>query len=308
MDVNELFHSRLERQSRPGKRDDDYRLGLVIQGGGLRASILGGMVSALHNNDATEVFDGVYGSSAGAFAGAYLLAGNPQEGTTLFFDELLDRDFFSLTRYLRQGLGMNLPDLMDVIIKDLKPLDLERASGSPVALRPVAVNLSSGRVHVLDPQGDAERLHRALTASCCVPAIAGPPVYMDGQLWCDAIYHEPVPVSSAWRDGCTHVLVLRSCPAGSPAAPAGRLKREVVRMFTGRWHKSLSRGPAGSPPQLKYLHGLGGPRMLQVQAQGIQRLSPVKAQRSSLIEAAHLGYDALCSTLSLPPRQSPLWI
>ena len=202
---------------------------------------------------------------------------------------------------------MNLPDLMEVIIKDLKPLDLKRVAASLIDFRPTAFSLSSGGVHALNPHGDEERLHRALAASCCVPALAGPAVSMDGQLWCDAIYHEPVPLSSAWQEGCSHVLVLRSCPAGRPAAPANRAKREAIRLLNGRWHARLARSPAGSPPQLKALHDLQGPRMLQVQAQGIGRLSPVKASRESLIKAAHCGYEALCETLSLPTNQEVIW-
>jgi predicted acylesterase/phospholipase RssA len=48
---------------------------LVIEGGGSRAAYSTGMIGAIHELGLTGCFDAVYGSSAGALNGAWLLCG-----------------------------------------------------------------------------------------------------------------------------------------------------------------------------------------------------------------------------------------
>ena len=61
--------------SAPGARTDPHRFVLVIEGGGSRAAYSTGMIGAIHELGLTDCFDAVYGSSAGALNGAWLLCG-----------------------------------------------------------------------------------------------------------------------------------------------------------------------------------------------------------------------------------------
>ena len=73
--VRKLMHVRQEAGSRRASRTDPHHLALVIEGGGMRGVVAGGMVGALEERGFLDCFDSIHGSSAGACAGAYFLAG-----------------------------------------------------------------------------------------------------------------------------------------------------------------------------------------------------------------------------------------
>lgn len=64
-----LVQQRLRQGCSPGARRDGFKLGLVVEGGGMRGIISGAMLMALQDLGLTGVFDAAYGSSAGAING-----------------------------------------------------------------------------------------------------------------------------------------------------------------------------------------------------------------------------------------------
>ena len=58
----------------PGPGDDGFRVALAIEGGGMRGTISAGMALALDELGLVSAFDAVYGASAGAITGAWLLS------------------------------------------------------------------------------------------------------------------------------------------------------------------------------------------------------------------------------------------
>src|ERR1700739_2781030 len=73
-DVLRVLRERLRAGSRPGSRTDGLRVALSIEGGGMRGAISAGMALALHELGLVPAFDAVYGASAGAITGAWLLS------------------------------------------------------------------------------------------------------------------------------------------------------------------------------------------------------------------------------------------
>src|ERR1041384_90412 len=71
--VMRLISRRHADGSRPGYRSDGHRIALAIEGGSSRGTYSSGMVMALEELGLTRCFDAVYGSSAGALNGAWLL-------------------------------------------------------------------------------------------------------------------------------------------------------------------------------------------------------------------------------------------
>ncbi|KIY97127.1 hypothetical protein MNEG_10833 [Monoraphidium neglectum] len=61
-----------------------------------------------------------------------------------------------------------------------------------------------------------------------VPSLAGQPRLHRGHRFVDAAVFEPIPVKSAVRDGCTHVLALCSRPASSGPAWGKLLRRTLT--------------------------------------------------------------------------------
>ena len=60
-----LLKRRHDEASIPGKRKDSFKLGLVVEGGGMRGVISGAMLMGLLTLSLRPCFDAVYGASAG---------------------------------------------------------------------------------------------------------------------------------------------------------------------------------------------------------------------------------------------------
>ncbi|GLI62422.1 hypothetical protein VaNZ11_005044, partial [Volvox africanus] len=228
-----LIASRLRAGSKPGARHDGARLGLVVEGGGMRGCISGAMLMALHELGLTDVFDAVYGASAGAINATYFLAGQ-RHGLRIYHEDLTKGTNFLDFRNLFSGSSrpvMNIDFLIDEVMSTTKPLDWDAVLSSPTPLKVVASCLDSLQPVILSDFADRSELAEALKATAAVPEIAGPPRRLRGRTLVDAAVFEPVPVPSAIRDGCTHVLVLCTRPAPTRRSPWARRVSSTIEVL-----------------------------------------------------------------------------
>lgn len=72
--VAHLLHERIRAGSKPGQRSDGAKVGLAIEGGGMRGAVSAGAAAALNLLGLSDVFDAVYGSSAGALIAAFFIS------------------------------------------------------------------------------------------------------------------------------------------------------------------------------------------------------------------------------------------
>ncbi|EWM23186.1 Acyl transferase/acyl hydrolase/lysophospholipase [Nannochloropsis gaditana] len=87
--VAAAIHARIASRSTPGARTDGLKIGLSLEGGGMRGCVGAGMLAALNHLGLRDAFDVVYGSSAGSLMGAYFLSGQtPLEGPGIYYDIL----------------------------------------------------------------------------------------------------------------------------------------------------------------------------------------------------------------------------
>ncbi|EFJ42613.1 hypothetical protein VOLCADRAFT_121503 [Volvox carteri f. nagariensis] len=206
-----LIASRIRSGSRPGARRDGARLGLVVEGGGMRGCISGAMLMALHDLGLTDVFDAIYREDL-------------TQGTA-FLDF---RNLFSRESSARPV--MNIDFLIDHVMHTSKPLDWDAVLTSPTPLKIVASCLDSLQPVVLSDFADQGELAEALKATAAVPRIAGPPRRLRGRTLVDAAVFEPVPLPSAIRDGCTHVLVLCTRPPSTGTGPWSRRVQHTIEV------------------------------------------------------------------------------
>ncbi|MFE5078845.1 patatin-like phospholipase family protein [Streptomyces mirabilis] len=179
-----VLTERAQADSRPGARADGYRVALAIEGGGMRGIIAGGMALALHELGLTNGFDAVYGASAGAASGAWLLSSSPQS-----------LRFWAHPRYARTAIrhsnplrGRPLVDLYafyEVLYRygdqDFAPMDFASILAGDIEYHPLATDAATGESTDLRPFiGDAAELRLALRASAALPLLAGDPVMS----WC----------------------------------------------------------------------------------------------------------------------------
>ncbi|WP_280369569.1 patatin-like phospholipase family protein [Nocardia wallacei] len=232
--VGELVARRHAEGSTPGRRADDARLALVIEGGSARGVYSHGMVAALEDSGLLPCFDAVYGSSAGALNGAWLLCGRANRARRAWHGDVVRR-VISPARALRGGCVVDTRYLVHAVYERIVPMDFAAILANPVTFHPIGTDAADGAAVDLHPYlTDVASLQRALRASTCMPILAGPPVSLAGRRYVDAGMSESVPIRTALAQGATHALVLRTRRADEIPSVPSELERRVVTRFLAR--------------------------------------------------------------------------
>ena len=233
--VVQVLLDRVRSGSTPGARTDGHRVALVIEGGAMRGVVSGGMVTGLEALGLRSAFDVVYGSSAGACAGAYFLAGQARDGARLYYEAVNNRRFIDVFRGLQRRAIVDLDFLFDDVLQHRLPLDFDEFSRSGVEFVVLASHVDGdfgleGAVEAvrLSDFQDAADLRGALHASCRMPIVGGAPFTYRGMRYWDAAITQPVPIDAALNDGCTHVLVLLTLPRDIRPGKIGLLDRLLL--------------------------------------------------------------------------------
>jgi len=207
------------------ERPAGARIALVVEGGGMRGAVSGGMALGLDELGLSQAFDAAYGSSAGTLNAMWLVSGRVRDGIPTWTDRRLVHELISRRRaLLRRGPVVDVRRLVEERYEQLSPGLFDAVLGGSTELHPIATVVETGEPLDLHPRiADARSLRLALRASAALPLLAGPPVELDGRRLIDAGLSAAIPFRAALADGATHVLVLRSRRAGETAAPPGRL-------------------------------------------------------------------------------------
>jgi predicted acylesterase/phospholipase RssA len=208
--VLELIEQRARTGSRPGRRDDPHRLALSIEGGGMRGTVSAGMALALHELGLVQAFDAVYGASAGAITGAWLLSSEPGR-LNGWADPDYAKTLIRWSALLRGRPVVDVRTLVEVVYQTDFPMDFESVLASEIEYHPLGTDAETGESTDLRPLIAAPaELRLALRASASLPFLAGPAVVLRGRRFYDAGVAESVPYRTPLAQGSTHVLVLRS--------------------------------------------------------------------------------------------------
>jgi predicted patatin/cPLA2 family phospholipase len=306
--VLDVLAARRAEGSGPGDRSDGHRVALAVEGGGSRATYSSGMVLALEEMGLTRCFDAVYGSSAGALAGSWLVAGQAALCVAGWWRPALMERVTDPKRGLRGQPVVDVEYLIHTAGEEIVPLDWDAAVGAEVPLHPVATDVETGEaVDLHETIVDKASLQLALRASANVPLLAGMPLAVDGRRLVDAAVAEPIPFRTALSQGATHVLVLRTRRADQEAIDATRLEKALV-----------SRLGASRVPGLVQVLGTrlerrradddqlarasaeddGPPHLLEVRPpEGADTVSPLETDPDRLERACMVGRDALREAL-----------
>ena len=188
----------LLRRRAAGAHDDGARLALAIEGGGMRGAVSAGMAIAIDELGLTEAFDAVYGASAGALNGVWLLSGNPSDGLRPYADPALIGQYIRRGNALRGRPVVDTRHLVEQLYEHVLPMRWEAVLSHPVRFHPLATDVETGRAVDLAPTvRDRASLKLALRATTALPLLAGPPVVIDGRRYLDAGLAESIPFHAA---------------------------------------------------------------------------------------------------------------
>ena len=227
--VIERLRRRRAEGSRPGRRTDGRRIALIIEGGGMRGVVSAGMTAAIEQLGLTDAFDEVHGASAGAFNGAFLLAGQAAYLTALYPHGFGDPRFVSIPRALRGGPAFDMDYVIGEVWRHQRPLRVDAILACGIELHCTATDVDRAEIVDLTDLADGEEIRYALRASARLPWLAGDPVVFRGHRLLDATLAEAIPVHVAHATA-TDLLVLQTRPHGVPHSP---LSGGVARLTDG---------------------------------------------------------------------------
>jgi predicted patatin/cPLA2 family phospholipase len=270
---------RRDEGSRPGARTDGHRVALVIEGGAMRGVVSAGMASALDQLGLRDAFDEVHGASAGAFNGAFFMAGQAAYMTSLYWRGFGDPRFVSFRRALRgEGPAFDMDYVVDGIWARGRPLRIDVLLEGATELHCTATDADAAAIVDLANLRSAEEVRCALRASARLPWLAGQPVVFRGRRLLDATLAEAIPVQAALKTA-TDVLVLQTRPEGVE-------------------HSGLS-GPVGLLTD-RYLRTIN-PGLVQLRRTRSERYDKLSAwlarraaESATPAAAAHAGQPAIC--------------
>ncbi|MFE2719380.1 patatin-like phospholipase family protein [Streptomyces mirabilis] len=238
--VLELLRARRAAQSLPGRRTDGKRLGLAVEGGGMRGIISAAMLSALEDMDLLPAFDAVYGCSSGAINAAYFLVGRTWYPLSIYYDDLTTPEFLDFRRALRFQDVLNPHYAIDKVVGKRKPLDYERVLASEIPLHVMITDVDGLKTRDIMNFQDPADLTEALRSTIWLPlAVSGTWPYR-GRRTVDGGVLTAHPLFLA-REQCTHVLSLSTRPMARPRNKLTALNR-VVEHHLERLHPGLGRG------------------------------------------------------------------
>jgi predicted patatin/cPLA2 family phospholipase len=198
---------RLREKARLLASDDqrhlECRTAIVACGGGIRGAFGAGVMIGLKKLGLSEVFDFNVGVSAGAANLAYLLSGQPELGTTIYYEEMVTRQFINPWRLWR----IADIDYVERVLRDSrKKLDEEAVRRARGAFY-IGVTSANGNGELIDAKGPHDII-RMVKASIALPVVYNKLVQINGGEFIDGDISLALPVAEVKQQFAPTDLVL----------------------------------------------------------------------------------------------------
>jgi len=217
---------------------DGRKIGLVVEGGAMRGVISCAGLMALEDLGMTDVFDEVYGASAGAVNAAYFLAGQAAYATSIYYQKINNTRF--LRRLWHRKL-VDIDDLFDSVIAGERPLRIDKVMASRSRLFITIADALTGEAFLGLAQTSETPLLTLLKASTAMPLLYNGLVSIDGRDCFDGGLVNPLPIHEAIKSGCTDLLVLLTRPASFRGCSPSSLEQRIFDRICARGNDRLLR-------------------------------------------------------------------
>jgi predicted patatin/cPLA2 family phospholipase len=311
--AKQILFERKSGNSVPGRRTDGRKIALVIEGGAMRGVVSASMVAALESLGLRNSFDLVCGSSAGAICGAYFIADQALYGTTIFYENINNRDFVDLRRLVSRKPVVCLEFLLYTVCVNQKPLRFDRVLNGDLPLYVVASSLNEKKAVILGDFDNPQELLEALRGSARIPFFAGPPVPFRGDQLLDASVYESIPFRSVLSSfDVTDVVVLLTRPAGDLRSEPNWIDRNIVvpylRRFSSDFADHYLQRASEYREELDFIESRSNatepPCFLRIQPPSDSpKVGSLETNRATLVRGALDGYRAVYDALDQPPHQ-----
>src|SRR5215831_7690357 len=147
---------------------DGRKACLIVEGGAMRGVVSCAALMALEDLGMTNVFDEVYGASAGAVNAAYFLAGQAAFATTIYYQKINNTRFI---RRLWHHTIVDIDGLFDSIIARDCALRVEKVLASRSLLFITIADARTGEAFLGLAQSSQTPLLTLLKASTAIPLL-----------------------------------------------------------------------------------------------------------------------------------------
>jgi predicted patatin/cPLA2 family phospholipase len=220
--ITELIKLRLKSNSQPENRGDEYKLGLVVEGGGMRGTVCGGVLALMEKLNLQNTIDSYYAVSAGVPATLCFVSGQAREGTEFYYQNLSGRNLVDPRQVLWGKPILKLNKLINQI-RNKQTLNYSPVIENHQRVNIYATDAQTGMATRMDVSNE-ESILKAMYYSCYVPLAAGLPDHH--QLLDGGMSTFGIPLEQAIEDDCTHVLCVLTRPTGK------RRRKTVADHFT----------------------------------------------------------------------------
>jgi predicted patatin/cPLA2 family phospholipase len=239
--VLELVRKRRRSGAGPGEHGDGHKLGLAVEGGGMRGVVSAAMLTALDDLGVRSVFDSVYSASSGSVNAAYFAGGETWYPLTIYFDDLATKQFVDMRRFWSRRGILNLDYVFEQVLEKVKPLDYDRILDGPMSFQVSVTLVDELRTECVADFRDKDDLREALRASCWLPVAVPGAGEFRGRRAVDGGVLTAHPYALALADGCTHVLSLSTKPLKAPPQRSSPGRR-FSAFYMERIKRGLGRG------------------------------------------------------------------
>ena len=192
------------RQIQAGERSEIVT-GLVVQGGGMRGIYSMAALMALEECGLGQVFDHVFGSSAGAINAAYMLAEQAKLAVTVYLDDISNKNFVN---FLRVNKIVDIDFLVDEVLKKHKALDVQKVMNSKSTFHLIMTDYLTSEEVVVTNKDKTLDLMEAIRATAAMPILYNKVVQVNGRGYIDGGLRDAVPLKRAIQQGCTDIIVV----------------------------------------------------------------------------------------------------
>ncbi|MBM7051135.1 MULTISPECIES: patatin family protein [unclassified Rothia (in: high G+C Gram-positive bacteria)] len=294
----ELMNARKRSGSLPLNRDDDSRLVLVLEGGSSRAAYGGGMVGVLEELGYLNVFDAVYGTSAGALNAAWFLCERANANMHGWWDPESMKAAIKISNFFRGKPVVDGDLLIDHVYVNVTEMGFEEVLSSPIEYHPIATDADTGEnTDLASLIQDLNSLKRAMKSTARIPLLSGLPVELAERRFIDGGMTENVPIETALAQGATHVLVIRTKAPSTELATTNKYTQAVI----ARWLAKHAPGAVSAwearnrrKQELEVLLQKESARVLQVAPpHDAPSISMTDSNPAILKQAVNIGKDAM---------------
>ena len=177
---------------------DFSKMGLVLEGGGMRGVFTCGVLDFMMDNN-IEFPYGV-GVSAGACNGLSYMSHQRGRAKYSNIDMLEKYNYISFKHLFHQRSILDQKLLYELFPEEILPYDYDAYMNNPNRFEMVTTNCVTGRACYLEEKNDKERLLRIAKASSSLPYVC-PIVYVDGRPMLDGGIIDSIPVLRAIEQG-----------------------------------------------------------------------------------------------------------